>query len=61
MVREIIALLFFLNSNFFRFSIVRNVSEPLASWDKPTNNVAELRAAIRAIQIVKEGGLQNIT
>jgi ribonuclease HI len=32
----------------------------LASWDKPTNNVAELRAAIRAIQIVKEEGLQNI-
>lgn len=37
-----------------------NVSEPLAQSDRQTSNVAELRAAIKAIQIVKENGVKRL-
>jgi len=32
----------------------------LEIWDKPTNNVAELRAAIKAIEIVKQKGVKTM-
>jgi ribonuclease HI len=38
------------------YCVYRNVSEPLAESDRQTSNVAELRAAIKAIQIIKENG-----
>ena len=40
----------------FLLSLYRNFRAPLHSSDKQTNNVAELRAAIEAIEIAKENG-----
>jgi ribonuclease HI len=37
----------------------RNVSEPLTG--RPTNNRAEIRAAVRAVEQAKEGGFDSVT
>ena len=34
-----------------------NVSEPLPPWEPPTNNVAEIMAVIKAIEIAKMRGM----
>ena len=46
---------------FQKYLYFRNVSEPLSRRDPATNNVAEIKAVIRALQIAKECGISPVT
>ena len=49
-------LLSLINNSMYYNLFFRNVSEPLSRDEPATNNVAEIRAVIKALQIVKQFG-----